>query len=77
MTRRHVVLIAAALAGCGEEPPRGVQYWLAHPLERAAKLAECRESAAADAEHNARFNAFWRDRLPKGDGDPWLTSSQR
>jgi hypothetical protein len=43
--------------------PRGLQYWLDHPEERAAALALCRESAAAEADHNARFRDRWKRRI--------------
>ncbi len=77
MTRLCLIFpLAAALSGCGPEPRRGVQYWLDHPHERFVKLAECRDSAAADAEHNARFRAYWIRKVKDKEEDPWLTSSR-
>lgn len=78
------VILAVALSACGPPsgpsaermPKRGFQYWLDHPEERAEVLVECRESAAADAEQNARFRAYWKlDAEPQGDA-PWLVLSQ-
>lgn len=71
-----VVLLFGALPACGDAPRRDVQYYLDHPHERFAELAACRESAAAQAEHNAAFRDYWRDKLPIGDDDSWLTSSR-
>lgn len=76
MRRGLAFLVAAGLAGCKAEEPRGVQYWLDHPLERAEKLAECRMSAAADAEQQARYRERWRSRTVTED-TPWETSLQR
>ncbi len=75
MTRGLALLLAALLAGCKNDGPRGVQYWLDHPLERTERLAECRESAAAEAEYHARYREHWEGRISKED-EPWVTSAQ-
>ncbi len=78
------LLLAAVLSACG--PPSGpsadrlekrsLQYWLDHPAERAEVLAECRVSEAAEAEHNARFRAYWERKIQPREKDPWLALSQ-
>lgn len=71
-----VVLLFGALPACGDPPRRDVQYFLDHPEERFAELAACRESAAAQAEHNAAFRNYWAGKIRTGEHDPWLTTSK-
>lgn len=35
-----------ALTACDDEKPHAIDYWLSHPGERAAKIAECRNNPA-------------------------------
>ncbi|MBB2973716.1 EexN family lipoprotein [Mesorhizobium sp. RMAD-H1] len=57
-----VVLLAATLAGCKDEPARDVQYFLDHSDERAAKLVECENNPGEKAIAANCINAGEADR---------------
>jgi len=76
MMRTVLVLsvLTAALAACSNEPTHDVKFYLEHPQERAAKVADCKNNPgekrlepncknAMEAEHQASF---------KGDGMPTI-----
>lgn len=77
------VVLLAALSACAAPsgpsaerlPKRTFQYWLDHPEERAEVLVECRESAAAEAQHNARFRAHWKLDAQQKEDSSWLVLS--